>query len=197
MSTYGTLCLKPQWWECSVCVFAYPRGCEQITDVIAKQPGGRQEHSFLSNMLHINPTKVLSVWSKVHAVIKEDETQKDAALLKLFLFACVWVGVRKKPEKEQKQTSAASFISPNVCGNQSHTTPGPCTFLFAHTSLKSYYFPHTFSLQVALSSGLQLEAGILNLRWQMSTHACKQSGHQTLKLSNKCYWLCLKVHSYS
>lgn len=111
MSTYGTLCLKPQWWECSVCVFAYPRGCEQITDVIAKQPGGRQEHSFLSNMLQINPTKVLSVWSKVHAVIKEDETQKDAALLKLFLFACVceWEWEKNQRKNRNRHLQPLSF----------------------------------------------------------------------------------------
>lgn len=104
-----------------VFVLAYPRGCEQITNVIAKQPGGRRGHSLSSNMLQSKPVKVLSVRFKVHAVIKADETQKDAALLKLFLFACVWVGVRKNQRKNRgrhlqplsfRRTSAVISLTP-------------------------------------------------------------------------------------
>lgn len=73
--------------------------------------------------------------------------------------------MRKNQRKNRGRHLQPLSFRPNVCGNQCHTTPGPCTFSFAHTSLKSYHFPHTFSLQVALSSALQLQAGILNLRW--------------------------------
>lgn len=115
---------------------------------------------------------------KVEAAIKVDGTQIGAALLRLFCF-CMRVGVRKNQRKNRGRHLQPLSFRPNVCGNQRHTTPGPYTFSFAHTSLKSYHFPHTFSLQVALSSGLQLPAGILNLRWHTGAHACKQPGPDT------------------
>lgn len=140
--------------------------------------------------------KVLSVRFKVDAAIKVDEAQIGAAPLRLFCF-CMRVGVRKKkkPRKNRGRHLQPLSFRPNVCGNQCHTTPGPYTFSFAHTSLKSYHFPHTFSLHVALSSGLQLQAGIWNLRWHTGAHACKLPGHPTLEVTNKRCRLCLKLPS--
>lgn len=82
---------------------------------------------------------------------------------------CPFLWVRKKIE-----ITVTEFVVISQRPHQ-HTIH----LLFAHTILKSYHFPHIFSLEVVLSSGLQLQAGNLNLRWQAGAHACKQSAHWT------------------
>ena len=123
---------------------------------------------------------------KVHNPINAEESQTGPVLVKLFF--SVWVGVRKNRFRHLQPLS----LCVNFCGNQSDTTPGPFTFTFAHTSLKSSHFPHTFSLEAALSSGLQLEAGIWTSGGRRaSARANSQHTKWQMTFSNKYYSVCL------
>lgn len=151
-----------------LCMFTCPWRRNQVTNVKVKRASGELRNSSSAQICSKTIAPNDSAFSEVSA------TQTDLTLMKLgsieTVFFPVWVGVRKKARFRHLQPLSFAL---NVCGNQSDTAPGPSTFTFAHTGFKSYHFPHTFSLEVALSSGLQLQAGILTLRGQTGVYWCK------------------------